>query len=70
MDYRLLGRSGLRVSELCLGTMASLTLSLTEEQVRHLDEASQIEMGFPYGFYQNEMVRAIVSGELRDRILV
>ena len=49
--------------------LASLTLSLTGDQVRHLDEASQIEMGFPYGFYENEMVRNIVYGGLRDRIL-
>lgn len=35
MRYKLLGKSGLRVSELCLAK---------------LDEASKIELGFPHDF--------------------
>ena len=49
--------------------LASLTLELTGEQVKVLDEASAIELGFPHDFYQREMVRNFVHGGLRDRIL-
>jgi len=50
--------------------IASLTLSLTPEQVALLDEASKIDLGFPYQFYAAEMVRSFVYGGLRDRIIV
>lgn len=50
--------------------VASLSLNLTAEQVKALDEASQIEMGFPHDFYQRELIRNIVYGGMRDRILV
>jgi aryl-alcohol dehydrogenase-like predicted oxidoreductase len=50
--------------------IASLTLSLTPDQVALLDEASKIELGFPHHFYTNEMVRNFVYGGLRDRIMV
>ena len=49
--------------------IASLTVSLTPEQVALLDEASKIELGFPHDLYQRDMVRAFVYGGLRDRIL-
>lgn len=49
--------------------LASLTLSLSPEQVKQLDEASQIEMGFPHDFYNRDMVRNFVFGGLRDQIL-
>ncbi len=49
------------------GVLASLTLSV--EQLQTLDEASQIELGFPYELYSKEMVRSIAYGGLRDRIL-
>lgn len=49
--------------------LASLSLSLTPEQVKTLDEASQIELGFPYDFYRREMVTSFIYGGLRDRIL-
>jgi len=61
MRYRLLGNSGLRVSEAALGTMtfgdecASFDLSLSTEQVQALDEASQIDLGFPYSLYGKEL---------------
>jgi len=47
----------------------SLTLNLTPEQVRRLDEASHIAPGFPHEFYQREMVRTFVFGGMRDQIL-
>jgi aryl-alcohol dehydrogenase-like predicted oxidoreductase len=49
--------------------LASLSLPLTPEQVKSLDEASQIELGFPHDFYRREMVTGFIYGGLRDRIL-
>jgi aryl-alcohol dehydrogenase-like predicted oxidoreductase len=49
--------------------LASLTVELTAEQVKTLDEASAIELGFPHDFYRREMVRNLVYGGLRERIL-
>jgi aryl-alcohol dehydrogenase-like predicted oxidoreductase len=49
--------------------LASLDLSLSTEQVQALDEASQIDLGFPYQLYGKENVRAIVYGGMRDQIL-
>jgi aryl-alcohol dehydrogenase-like predicted oxidoreductase len=50
--------------------LASLDLQLTPQQVNTLDEASQIELGFPHDIYAREFVRAIAYGGLRDQILV
>jgi aryl-alcohol dehydrogenase-like predicted oxidoreductase len=63
MRYRLLGHSGLRVSELCLGTM-----TLDPACVERLDTVSRIEMGFPHDFFATEMVRALSYGGMRDQI--
>ena len=49
--------------------MASLSLSLTLDQVKRLHEASEIEMGFPYDLYNTEVSRNIVYGGMRNRIL-
>jgi aryl-alcohol dehydrogenase-like predicted oxidoreductase len=49
--------------------LASASLDLSPEQVAILDEASQVELGFPYDLYRRDMVRSFVSGGLRDRIL-
>jgi aryl-alcohol dehydrogenase-like predicted oxidoreductase len=49
--------------------LASLDLTLSADQLKTLDEASQIELGFPYDFYPKDMVRALVYGGLRDQIL-
>jgi aryl-alcohol dehydrogenase-like predicted oxidoreductase len=50
--------------------MASLSLSLTSQQVGTLDEASHIEPGFPQNMYQRDLVRTFAYGGMRDRILV
>jgi aryl-alcohol dehydrogenase-like predicted oxidoreductase len=50
--------------------LASLDLKLSADQLKTLDEASRIELGFPHDFYAMEMVRTIVYGGLRDKILV
>jgi diketogulonate reductase-like aldo/keto reductase len=49
--------------------LASFDLALSGEQVKALDEASQIDPGFPYHLYINEQVRAIAYGGMRDQIM-
>jgi aryl-alcohol dehydrogenase-like predicted oxidoreductase len=49
--------------------LASFNLALSAEQLRALDEASQIDPGFPYHLYAKEHVRATVYGGMRDQIL-
>jgi len=49
--------------------LASFDLTLSADQLKTLDEASRIELGFPYDIYAKEMPRAIFYGGLRDQIL-
>jgi aryl-alcohol dehydrogenase-like predicted oxidoreductase len=49
--------------------LASFNLALSTEQVNALDEASQIDPGFPYHLYAKDLVRAIAYGGMRDQIL-
>ena len=49
--------------------LASFDLALSPGQLKTLDEASRIELGFPHDFYAKEMVRSLVYGGLRDQIL-
>ena len=49
--------------------LASLTLTLSDAQVKALDEASHIELGFPHDFYTRDMVRSFIYGGLHDRIM-
>ena len=49
--------------------LESLTLQLNEKQLAELNEASAIELGFPHQFYELDMVKAMIYGGLRDRIL-
>jgi len=49
--------------------LASLDLALSPEQVKALDQASQIDLGFPYHLYAKEQVRAIAYGGMREQIL-
>src|ERR1700743_2676813 len=49
--------------------MASAGGTLTPAQVKSLDEASTIDLGFPYSMYSKDMVRGIAYGGLRDQIL-
>jgi aryl-alcohol dehydrogenase-like predicted oxidoreductase len=58
-----------RVSQL-QDNLASLDLELSAEQLKSLDEASQIDLGFPQSIYANEMVRGIMYGGMWDRLLL
>jgi len=48
--------------------LACLDLTLSSEQVRRLDTASHVELGFPHEFYDRDMVKGLVYGGLRDRL--
>ena len=48
--------------------LASVSLTLSADQLAHLDQASAIILGFPHDFIQSPPVRALVHGGLRDRI--
>ena len=50
-------------------TWRASNVTLTPEQVKSLDEASTIDLGFPYSMYSKELVRGIAYGGLRDQIL-
>jgi aryl-alcohol dehydrogenase-like predicted oxidoreductase len=49
--------------------LASFDLTLSPDQLKTLDEASSIELGFPYELYAKAMPRTICYGGLRDQIL-
>jgi aryl-alcohol dehydrogenase-like predicted oxidoreductase len=49
--------------------LASFDVTLSGDQLKTLDEASVIELGFPYDIYAKAMPRAICYGGLRDQIL-
>ena len=49
--------------------LASFDLVLSADQLKTLDDASRIELGFPHDFYAKELVRTFVYGGLRDQIL-
>lgn len=57
-----------RISQL-EDNLASLELELTPEQVSALDDASAIELGFPYELYRNELAKTLAYGGMRDKIL-
>jgi aryl-alcohol dehydrogenase-like predicted oxidoreductase len=59
---------GARKLEQFRDNLASLEVTLGEEQLRRLDEASKIELGFPHDFFNKDLVRGFVYGGLRDRI--
>ena len=50
--------------------LASLDLELSAEQLKFLDGASRIELGFPQTIYEKEMVRSIRYGGTWDRLLL
>src|SRR5215813_7050656 len=49
--------------------LASFDLTLSSDQVNTLDEASSIELGFPYDLYGKELPRMFRYGGMRDQIL-
>jgi len=49
--------------------LRSFDLTLSADQIALLDEASRIELGFPYELYAKDLPRTFAYGGLRDRIL-
>jgi aryl-alcohol dehydrogenase-like predicted oxidoreductase len=49
--------------------LASFDLTLSPDQLKTLDEASRIELGFPYDLYAKDLVRTFIYSGMRDRIL-
>jgi aryl-alcohol dehydrogenase-like predicted oxidoreductase len=49
--------------------LASFQLTLSSDQVKRLDEASSIELGFPYSMYEKELPATFRYGGMRDQIL-
>jgi diketogulonate reductase-like aldo/keto reductase len=50
--------------------LASLDLELSAEQLKSLDGASHIELGFPQSMYKREMVRGVRYGGTWDRLVL
>jgi aryl-alcohol dehydrogenase-like predicted oxidoreductase len=50
--------------------LAALEVKLSSDQLRVLDEASAISLGFPHEFYSAEMVRTFTYAGTRDRLMV
>ncbi len=48
--------------------LACVSVKLAPAQIERLDAVSRIEMGFPHDFFATEMVRALSSGGMRDKI--
>ena len=50
--------------------LASINLSLSADQLKALDEASRIDLGFPYNLYAKDMARSLMHGGMGDRLVV
>ena len=50
--------------------LASFDLALSAEQVKKLDDASAIDLGFPYSMYELGLVRNIAYGGMREKIVI
>ncbi len=61
---------GARKASQLQDNLASLELVLSSEQLRSLDEASRIDLGFPLGLYEKDMVRGLRYGGVWDRLLL
>ncbi|MDB6065391.1 MAG: putative oxidoreductase, aryl-alcohol dehydrogenase like protein [Pedosphaera sp.] len=48
--------------------LKSLAVTLNDAQLRRLDEASAVSLGFPHDFFKMEMVRNFIYGGFGDRI--
>ena len=49
--------------------LASIDLSFSADQLKTLDEASRIELGFPYDIYTKDLARGLIYGGMADRIV-
>ncbi|HEV3244127.1 MAG TPA: aldo/keto reductase [Chthoniobacterales bacterium] len=49
--------------------LASIDLSFSADQLKTLDEASRIELGFPHDFYTKDLARGLIYGGMADQIV-
>jgi len=49
--------------------LASLGVLLSADQLKALDDASRIDLGFPYDLYAKELLRTFTYGGMRDQII-
>jgi aryl-alcohol dehydrogenase-like predicted oxidoreductase len=49
--------------------LASLDLALSAAQLKSLDEASRVDLGFPQEFYTKDLVRTLRYGGVADRLV-
>jgi aryl-alcohol dehydrogenase-like predicted oxidoreductase len=59
---------GARKVEQVKDNLACVDVKLESDQLRRLEEASRIELGFPHDFYTKDMVRTFAYGGTRDLI--
>ena len=59
---------GARKVEQVKDNLSCVDVKLETDQLRRLDEASRIELGFPHDFYTKDMVRSFAYGGTRDLI--
>jgi aryl-alcohol dehydrogenase-like predicted oxidoreductase len=50
--------------------LASSSLELSADELKQLDEASRIDLAFPYSMYAKDLVRGFAYGGMRDQLLV
>lgn len=50
--------------------LASFDLAVSPDQVKTLDDASHVDLGFPQELYAKEFPRGLRYGGMRDQILV
>ena len=60
---------GARKIEQLKDNLAAAELKLSEAQLKALDDASRIELGFPHDFFNLAMVRGLVYGGMGDAIM-
>jgi aryl-alcohol dehydrogenase-like predicted oxidoreductase len=59
---------GARRLEQLEANLSILDIRLTEQQLQQLDEASHVDLGFPYDFFSKPMVRGLTHGGTGDLI--
>ena len=75
MEYRQLGRSGMRVSKLCLGTMVGFKRDNQETATQVVHEAIELGINFIdsadcYGESEEVVGKALAEGNKRDQVVL
>ena len=75
MDYRLLGRTGVRVSPLCLGTMMFGAQTTEPDSIRIIQKAIEVGVNFidaadMYAGGQSELIVGKALADRRSRVVL